>query len=86
MVTERPAPSLNTQALEGMFCLQALGIVGTRFLVTEVHLSLTACSCVARGAETAGTLRAILAGCSVPTGTVCTAGTDVYLTTWSLEA
>lgn len=40
MVTERPAPSLDTQALEGMFCLQALGVVGTRFLVTEVHLSL----------------------------------------------
>lgn len=33
-----------------------------------------------------GTLRAILAGCSVPTGAVCTAGMDLPLTAWALEA
>lgn len=31
-------------------------------------------------------MRAILASCPVPTGAVCTAGTDPSLTAWALEA
>lgn len=84
--TERPCPSLQTQALKGGPTLEAPGGVRTRLLGTQVQQSLAAAACVARVAEAAGTLRRVLAGCLVPAGAVGTAGLSLLLTARPLEA
>lgn len=85
-VAERPSPSLKAQAVKGGSSLEAAGVEWTWLLGTEIHQCLAAASRVARWAEAAGTLRAVLAGCLVTTGTVCTVAASPSLTAWALEA